>query len=281
MIFSLHVHFSILQYHGTFKMSKHNPIQTPTSSNSTPTDKKHEWIYQRDEDIAIETNSSPTLSLFSTPPGPSTASTSFPLSSFHPNVSQDPILSTIPDVSHSFSTIEQESLSEMVSKMKGDFHLLKALTMTSFSSSDESIFSRGSYIIRKDLFTQIENRLKLIEQSTQIYDHHSIIPPKVSNPQRKSNPPSPNTQLKNVRAENEALKQRLLEFKRHSHSPSILPPNNSLGAIDGASKSIDKAVKNLSPGAKFVAELATMITLEEGHHAVLADIMDRQYGKKG
>jgi len=97
--------------------------------------------------------------------------------------------------------------------------------------------------------------------------------------------------------ENESLRQRLDEFRRYTTSSK----EQSTSAINSeknfeqrcdkelsvSTKSVDeKIVRNsienikFSPGQKFVAELSGMINIEEGHHAILADILDRQFQKQ-
>jgi len=99
--------------------------------------------------------------------------------------------------------------------------------------------------------------------------------------------------------ENETLRQRLDEFRRYTISSkeqctsAVISENLSDmkqcfdKELSVSTKSVDeKIVRNsienikFSPGQKFVAELSGMINIEEGHHAVLADILDRQFQKQ-
>lgn len=270
-------------------MSKKNLIQTPNLVYNTPTDKKHHWGNIQDSGLAIETNVSPTLSLLSTPPHLSPAFSLHYHHNHNHNTAQDPSASIHSIGGEDLSLKGQESLSETVAKMKGDLQLLKALTMTSCSSTSNNAFVHGSNIIRKDLFIQLEKRLKVIGdlvQSTTQSVERSVPETKTYTYPKQTVPVSPNTQLRKLQVENETLRQRFIEFKKKSQLPERIPadknsPISRGGSIsDSKLASIERADINGSPGSKFVAELATMIKLDEGHHALLADIMDRQYGRQ-
>eukprot|EP00815_Leptocylindrus_aporus_P002932 CAMPEP_0116068602 /NCGR_PEP_ID=MMETSP0322-20121206/11764_1 /TAXON_ID=163516 /ORGANISM="Leptocylindrus danicus var. apora, Strain B651" /LENGTH=283 /DNA_ID=CAMNT_0003555755 /DNA_START=3 /DNA_END=854 /DNA_ORIENTATION=+ len=256
---------------------------------------REKGLNERKASLNVDTHSSssPPLSLFATPSI---------VDGFHTGSSTvTSPLSRTPTSLQSFGSsrkfnddnIADESPSRCIARMKGDLHLLKALSFMEPSSPSSA---RGTQSIRKKLFEQLERRLSMVENfvsnspsskgATFIRANRS---PNLMSATKEQNGELP--------FENESLRQRLDEFRRYTTSSK----EQSTSAINSeknfeqrcdkelsvSTKSVDeKIVRNsienikFSPGQKFVAELSGMINIEEGHHAILADILDRQFQKQ-
>jgi len=245
--------------------------------------------------VDTHSSSSPPLSLFATPSI---------VDGFHTGSSTvTSPLSRTPTSLQSFESsrkfnddnIADESTSRCIARMKGDLHLLKALSFMEPSSPSSA---RGTQSIRKKLFEQLERRLSMLENfvSNSPSSKGATFIRANRSPNLMSATKEQNGELQ---FENETLRQRLDEFRRYTISSkeqctsAVISENLSDmkqcfdKELSVSTKSVDeKIVRNsienikFSPGQKFVAELSGMINIEEGHHAVLADILDRQFQKQ-
>jgi len=213
-----------------------------------------------------------------------------------------------------------DSLGDVVYKLKGDLQLLKAL---SFANAPSSAATRS---VQKDLYRQLEERIQVIEdavvspsyqysysKSTQQKQHQQK---STATPSRQRSVVQIQRQSSVNSEESETLRHRLADIvadirNRPSYPPSpksdgssrhsilmdeeiesVMSSSSSSSSrnnIDNGSASglpvvatrSPKSQQRLkkftcSPGAKFVAELSSLIDLDAGHHAALADIMDRK-----
>ena len=195
-------------------------------------------------------------------------------------------------------------------KLKGDLQLLKAL-----SFADAGMASSSTRSVQKDLYRQLEDRIKVIEDAvvSPSYpcstvgnnageDRHDY-----ARQRSVQNCTEADYQMQKQPSseENETLRDRLADIRskpsypdtpkddgsRHLMNEEIETAMSNLLNINGSphqplSGSVASVPRpppqsqqlrsNCSPGVKFVAELSSLIDLDAGHHAALADIMDRK-----